>query len=53
MEATGVEVATDSGLTSHFTSLNRLNSSPRFLPLAGLPGALCALVSVIKIDDLK
>lgn len=48
-----MEVMTDSGLTSHFTSLNRLNSSPRFLPFPGLPGAQCALVSVIKIDDLK
>lgn len=53
VEATGVEVATDGGLTSHFMSLNRLNSSPRFLPFPGLPGAQCALVSVIKIDGLK
>lgn len=51
MEVT--EVVTDSSLTSHFTSLNRLNSSPRFLPFPGLPEAQCALVSVIKIDDLK
>lgn len=42
-----------SGLTSHFTSLNRLNSSPRFVPFPELPGAQCALVSVIKIDELK
>lgn len=47
------EVVTDRGLTSHFTSLNRWNSSPRFVPFPGLPGAQCALVSVIKIDDLK
>lgn len=54
METKGGGVATDSALTSHFTSLNRLKIFfPDFCLFSRPPGAQYALESVIKIDDLK